>query len=619
MNELVYRFLQNDLSRRGFIQALTALGVSSAFAESTARAAESAANADPDANGRTAYGTGGKLMVEQMEAAGVRFLFTNPGSFEVGLFDAFLDRPKMQLIIGLHEGIVISMADGYHKATGEPAFVNVHVIAGTAQSAGQLYNSSRDGSALIVTAGLLDNEMQDDNLLLAARPGFDQKDVNRQFTKMSWETRDPESIPVMLRRAFKVATTAPGGPTYLALANHALEADGVSAAIHDRASFIIPDDIPARDEDIDAIARLLIEAEAPILHVGDEISKASGEQAVLELAELLEIPVADANWPYHNFPRMHRLFAGGYGSRGRDLVLRIGVGDIGGTAAAGPDAEGARTAWIGLDTGAIGGDRPFGHAVVANTRLAAEALVEAVRSLTTEERRASIRASRSEHARKPPELDPANVGRSPIHADELGHALEAELDADAIIVSENLSGSNQFFSTGHRDGEKLWLATSGAGLGWGIGAATGAKLGQPDRQVVCNIGDGSVMYSASGFWSQARYGVPVLTVVTNNRNYQTVRLAYARYDGRMKATNRYTGMHLGDPDIDFAGLARSQGVEGVTVESAAELRPAIRRGIEATRAGEPFLIDVVVDRKGDGGDSTWHQEFSLADQRTKSV
>ena len=197
--------------------------------------------------------------------------------------------------------------------------------------------------------------------------------------------------------------------------------------------------------------------------------------------------------------------------------------------------------------------------------------------------------------------------------------LEAELDPNAIIVSENLSGSNQFFSTGHRDNEKTWLATSGAGLGWGIGAATGAKLGQPDRQVVCNIGDGSVMYSASGFWTQARYGVPVLTVVTNNRNYQTVRLAYARYDGKMKEANRYTGMHLGDPDIDFAGLARSQGVDGVTVESAADLRPAIRRGIEATRAGEPFLVDVVVDRKGDGGDSTWHQEFSLADQRTKSV
>ena len=113
--------------------------------------------------------------------------------------------------------------------------------------------------------------------------------------------------------------------------------------------------------------------------------------------------------------------------------------------------------------------------------------------------------------------------------------------------------------------------------------------------------------------------VPVLTVVTNNRNYQTVRLAYARYDGKMKAANRFTGMHLGDPDIDFAGLARSQGVGGEKVETSADLVPAIRRGIAATRAGEPYLLDVVVDRKGAGGDSTWHQRFNLAEQRAKKV
>jgi len=123
---------------------------------------------------------------------------------------------------------------------------------------------------------------------------------------------------------------------------------------------------------------------------------------------------------------------------------------------------------------------------------------------------------------------------SPIHPDELGWALEEELDKDAILVSENLSGSNNFYSTGFREDEKMWLSTSGAGLGWGVGAAIGAKLGQPDRQVVCNIGDGSVMYSASGFWSQARYGVPVLTVVCNNLNYQTVRNAYVRYGGKME-------------------------------------------------------------------------------------
>ena len=208
---------------------------------------------------------------------------------------------------------------------------------------------------------------------------------------------------------------------------------------------------------------------------------------------------------------------------------------------------------------------------------------------------------------------------SPIHPDELGWALEQELDADAIFVSENLSGSNQFLNTGFREDEKMWLSTSGAGLGWGVGAATGAKLGEPDRQVVCSIGDGSVMYSASGFWSQARYGVPVLTVVCNNLNYQTVRNAYVRYGGKMEQANRFTGMYLGDPEIDFVRLAGSQGIEGALVERSADLRPALRRGIDATRAGSPYLLDVRVRRTGGGADSTWHQAFNLADQRTRRV
>jgi len=163
------------------------------------------------------------------------------------------------------------------------------------------------------------------------------------------------------------------------------------------------------------------------------------------------------------------------------------------------------------------------------------------------------------------------------------------------------------------------VSTSGAGLGWGIGAATGAKLGAPDRQVVCNIGDGAVMYSASGFWSQVRYGVPVLTVVCNNLNYQTVRNAYVRYNGKMKDAEQYTGMFLGDPEIDFVKLAQSQSVDGVRVDNSSDLRPALKRGIAATREGSPFLLDVRVRRTGGGAESTWHQAFNLADQRTKNV
>ena len=618
MKELVHQYLAKEITRRGFIQALAAIGVSQAGIRSAVNAAE-AVDSAPSGTGRTVIGTGGELMVEQMKAAGVKYMFTNPGSFEVGFFDAFLDQP-MQLINGLHEGIVIAMADGYHKIAREPAFVNVHVVAGTAQSAGQLYNSSRDGSSLVVTAGLLDNEEGDDNLRLAPRPGFDQKDITRQFTKISWETRDPSAIPSMMRNAFKVADTAPGGPVYLAVKNKALEAPGVEGMIYDRAAFMIPDDIPPREEDAERIARMLIEARAPLLHVGDGVAKNEAQAEVLELAELLNMFVFDGELrgAYHNFPRLHPLFRISNAELRSDFILRIGVTDTGSTVAAPADSQGTRSAWVGLDGAAIGNDRPFDLVVMANTKLATRAIIDSVKSLLTEERLARIRAT-ANNTRRRVQIDRAHVGQTPMHPDELGLALELELDENAVLVSENLSGADQFYNTGFRDNEKLWLATGGTGLGWGLGAAIGAKLAAPDRQVVCNIGDGSVMYSASAFWTLARYEIPVLTVVCNNRNYQTVRHAFANYGGKMAQSERYTGMHLGNPDIDFVQLARSQGVDGARVENSSDLRRALRRGIDATRGGEPYLLDVGVRCIGGGADSTWYQAFSLAEQRQRRV
>jgi benzoylformate decarboxylase len=619
MRNLVNDFIGRRLSRRDFVQSLAALGVSAAGIENTLAAAEAATGgtlAEPEfAPGREITGTGGELLVEQMKAAGVEYMFTNPGSFEVGLFDAFLDQP-LQLIMGLHEGIVISMADGYNKVSSEPAFVNVHVIAGTAQAAGQMYNASRDGSAIVVTAGLLDNERGDDNILLGPRPGFDQKEVNRQFTKISWESHDASGIPTMLRRAFKIATTAPGGPVYLAFPTHVLEARDVRGTVFDREAFLIPDAIGPNHDDVDHVARLLLESSSPALMVGDEVSRFGAQAEVLGLAELLRIPVGDQSMPaYHNFPRHHPLFTGRHSSQGRDVVLYAGATDTGLSS----PPPGCTVVCVGLDTTAMGSNGPFDMAIVANVKIALRGIIDSIESQATTTRLEGIASARTAPSRGARQVPGSRMGMSPIHPDELGLALDEELDQDAIVVSENLSGSNDLLGTGFRAHEKMWLSTSGAGLGWGIGAATGAKLGQPDRQVVCNIGDGSVMYSAAGFWSQARYGIPVLTVVCNNLNYQTVRNAYVRYGGRMERANRFTGMYLGDPEIDFVKLAQSQGVEGARVESSGDLRPALRRGIDATRAGTPFLLDVRVRRTGGGADSTWHQAFDLAATRNRQV
>ena len=170
-------------------------------------------------------GTGGALLVEQVKAAGTKFIFSNPGSYEVGFFDALVDRPDLILIEGLHEGVVVSMAGtGYSRVLQKPAFVNVHAIAGTAQMGGQLYNAHRDGTPLIVTAGMADITTFNDDVALGPVPGFHQTDINRQFTKMSWETLDPNAIPLHAQPGLQDRHDGPRRSCDLSVSSNALEA-----------------------------------------------------------------------------------------------------------------------------------------------------------------------------------------------------------------------------------------------------------------------------------------------------------------------------------------------------------------------------------------------------------
>jgi len=559
-------------------------------------------------------------------------MFTNPGSFEVGLFDAFSDTPGMQHIMGLHEGIVISMADGYNRVSGKPGFVNVHVIAGTAQAGGQMFNASRNGSSIVVTAGLNDNEIWADDVGLAPRPGFDQKEINRQFTKISWECRSPETLPLMLRRALKTSITEPGGPVYMAMASYALEAKGVEAFILPEDRFMVRGRVRAESEAIEEAARMLVEARRPVIVVGDDVWRSGAQQEIISLSEALGIGVTHYSDAFCNFPTQHPHALGSWRRdaewiRGADLVVSVGSRDFGGRTI--PDEPEVNldlpVIRLGIDTSHMSRNYQTDLAVLTDVREGLTDLMAAVESRLTKERMTSLAASRSAElkaisgARRAgvEEQARANFGKNPIHPDELGLVMAKTVLPDSIVAHESLTASTGNFPMGCRPGECAWLSNASYSLGWGIGSSIGAKLAEPDRQVICNIGDGAVMYSSSGFWTQARYGIAVLTVIWNNRNYQTVRRAFYRYQGKMAKTGHYVGMYLGDPEIDFVALAKSQGVPGEKVSTSAELEPALKRGAEATRGGSPYVVDVDIACVDGGAESTWHQKFNLADRQTR--
>ncbi len=586
----------------------------------------------------------------QARAVGVEYVFANPGSFESGLFDALTDVQAMHVILGLHEGIVLSMADGYHRVTGKPGFVNVHAVVGTAQMMGQLYNANWDGSALVVTAGLLDSETGSDEVVLAAPPGFSQKEIARPFTKMCWEVRDPAVLPLMVRRAFKVATSEPTGPVYLAMKDSALESRTVRAKVLPPDRFLLRARCRPGRAAVEQAARLLVESRRPLLVVGDDVWKAGAQPELLALSEQLGLAVADQvtaqaemvakglamDSPFrafHSFPVRHPHYLGNFRAdsewmaRGVDLMVCVGCRDFGDRAVLQTSdvPSGARVIRIGMNVSAMGRNYPTDLALVGDIKEALAELHEAAESLLTTESREAIAGGRSAEIsaltsdertriRKASQL---NSGQSPIHPDEIAEIMAESLDRNAVIVCENPTATYRPFAFGFRDDEQMYVGTAGASLGWGVGAATGAKLGAPERQVVCYIGDGAVMYSAAGFWTQARYNIPVLTVVANNHNYQTVRLVYHGYKGKMAATGRYAATYLGKPDIDFVALAESQGVNGEKVDNPRQLEPALQRGRAITQEGKPYLIEVATARCGPGAESAWYDRVETPGPRGK--
>jgi thiamine pyrophosphate-dependent acetolactate synthase large subunit-like protein len=187
------------------------------------------------------------------------------------------------------------------------------------------------------------------------------------------------------------------------------------------------------------------------------------------------------------------------------------------------------------------------------------------------------------------------------------------LPRNTVMVQESSTARTALMAFGH--GAMTWTRSGGGSLGFGVGAAIGAKIAVGrERPVVLHLGDGALGYSAMGFWTMARYNTAMLIVVSNNESYQVVRHNWARQmpDSKMVRDGKYPGLMLGSPMVDYVGLARSQGIEGEAVTKVKDLETALRRGLDrVTRENRPYLLDVSVAREGVGADATWDQEWEV--------
>jgi len=637
MRDLAKDYLRRRISRRDFIRRSTAAGFSLAAAQSAASALEPILRAEGPGAAlaattatKTFTGTGGELLAEQLRAAGVRFLFVCNSSGMGALCDAVVDRPDLQFIQSTSEHQVVAIADGFAKASGRAAFACFSRVGGPLASA-NMYNAMKDRTPVVLLTDHADSRAD-------GRDGHEDLDdwlePFKQYTKWRWIAKEGSRIPEWVAHAFKVASTPPGGPTFLRVARNVLYQNDLKAEIFSGESISVPMNLVPNPREIERAARMLVEAKSPILYLGSEVWTSGARAAVVELAELLAIPVVQA-WSWaSDFPTDHPLFLGSYVYPLRfpkevDLFVNLGakMPDQG----SGPPLVPRATKIIHarIESGQVGVNYPTDLAIVADVAETARALKDAVVGMLTAERLGQLNQKRFEETRQAAEAlrqayrASAREGweGSPITWPRLLLSVNEVLDEDAIVVEELGTEDWVLRSFSFAEGKKSKIGrTMGRSLGWGVGASIGVKLAQPDRQVVSLQGDGGFLYGQSdAFWTMSRYEVPVLTIVCNNRSYDEPRNNILMKGGRSGETRKDMICYLGSPDVEFTDLAKAYGIRGERVATPGELSPALKRAIAATREGRPYLLDVHVARTGVAADSTWYPRYSVAASRKRKV
>ncbi|HVV93305.1 MAG TPA: benzoylformate decarboxylase [Hyphomicrobiales bacterium] len=508
-----------------------------------------------------------------MRQLGMTTVFGNPGSTELLFLDRWPD--DFRYVLALQEASAVAMADGYARATGRAAFVNLHSAAGVGHSLGNLFSAFRNHAPLVVTAGQQARALLPNLPFLGASeaPSFP-----RPYVKWSIEPARAADVPAAIAHAYYVAMQRPRGPTFVSIPS-----DDWSEPCLPVEARTVADEIAPDPRMIAEAARLIAAAKRIALVVGPEVDEEGAGPALEALAERLSAAVWASPFSARvSFPEHHPLFAGFLDAApqavsdvlmGYDLVLVVGAPvftfHVPGDCAL--FRSGIPIVQLTTD-GEAAASAPAGMSILGSMTLAIPALTEAVPAT---------------RRRRPPahKRVAAPAAREPIPVEYLFDRLAAALPKDAIVVEE--APSHRPAMHDHlpiRSWRGFYTMASG-GLGYSLPASAGIALAEPGRRVVCVIGDGSMMYSVQALWSAVQHRLPVTVVVIDNAGYGAMRSF-----SRVLQVRGVPGIEL--PGLDFVKLAEGMGCPARRVTKPKALGPALN---EALAADGPMLLSVAID------------------------
>jgi acetolactate synthase-1/2/3 large subunit len=571
---------------------------------------------------------GSDLMVEMLRELGIKYIALNPGASYRGLHDSLVNfeaGKEIQMIMCTHEEIAVAIANGYARATGEIMATGLHNVVGLQHASMAIFNAWCDRTPILNLGGGGPQDTTQRRSTDWVHTALVQGLAVRDYVKFDDQPSTVDGIAESFLKGYRFAMSEPRGPVYICLDTDVQEAQIEKPMVVPHAQLFRPPAGPAANpEQLRNAARLLAEAQWPAIVAGELGKNPKALPALLDLAEALGAPVVDADGRYA-FPSTHVLnltVAREEALKNADVVLALDVPSLGvplgpsvrerGNFAPiiSPSCKVIHITLLDLEKQSWVSDNmwllPVHVPIAADTAVALPQLLEQVRerlaanngsSGQVQERRAKVEAIYRETKRKGQEWIEKTWNEKPISQARFFGEINKRVQGKswALVSSHGRRWREAIEVTEPAHGMG---GGRGGGVGYGLPSSIGSALGfkGSGRLCVSIIGDGDFLMTSNALWTAAKYQIPLLVVVLNNRSYyndEEHQERMARWRDRPVA-NKGIGIRIEEPAPDLATIARALHVDGFgPITEPDQLGPTLDKAIAIVESGKPAVVDVI--------------------------
>ena len=548
--------------------------------------------------------SGAEALMRSLQDEGIDLIFGYPGGASLHIYDAVFKQQAVQHVLVRHEQGAVHAADGYARSSGKPGVVFVTSGPGATNAITGLATAHMDSTPVIVISGQVKAH-------LIGTDSFQETDmigISRPIVKHSFLVQKAEDIPMIIKKAFHIATSGRPGPVVIDIPKNVTDPDY-------KFDYSYPKEVDIRSYkpveeghsgQIRRAAKLLLSAEKPVIYAGGGVIQNDASEELVKLAKLLNFPVTNTLMGLGGYPATDEKFLGMLGMHGTyeanmamhncDLILAVGARfDDRITNDPAQFALGAKKIHIDVDPASLSKIIKVDVPIVGTAKTCLNQLIKELNKKESkiDTKRINpwheqIKEWRSKHGLDHDMLSkPSPSGK--ILPQQVIQSLYKETDGAAYITSD--VGQHQMFAAQyyHFDRPRQWINSGGLGtMGFGLPAAMGVQLAFPESTVACVTSEGSIQMCIQELSTCLQYDLPIKIINVNNDSLGMVKQWQdMQYGGRLSETT------YEDSLPDFVKLAESYGHLGIRAEKPEDLEPAMKECFKWKN--KLVFLDVVVD------------------------